>query len=456
MSTSYTTQLQKELSRLALRSWHYLLLAGGLALVLSVLVSSHWQYAASLAALDEIETSRRRVDRMEALLVAVLDAETGVRGFVATSSEDYLEPYRGALPRIGTGLDALRSDAAAGVLSAGRVATLQAAMDRKLAVLAQAVETREIAIEAGERIGEDKRLTDEIRRLLAGLEAEAWIKGQQQIAASRHAIDLSRWAIVGLGIGALILLVAFFVLVGRQIRLRSRIRDLLAGENHRLESEVARRTAELSRLAQYLSNVRETEKGRLARELHDELGAILTSAKMDASWMARKIDPDAMGAIRERFDRLVTQLNRGIALKRRIIDNLRPPLLEELGLVASLQAMLDEVRASTSLQVRFEAPEALPALSGEKTLALYRITQESVTNVRKYARARTLSVRVEHAGQRIRLEVADDGVGFDPSASTATHGLEGMRYRVQTFGGRFEVQSAPGAGTRVVAEIAAG
>lgn len=456
MSVSTTAQLQKEVSRLALRNWHYLLLAGGLALVLSLLVSSHWQYVASLGALDEIETSRNRVDRIDAMLVAVLDAETGVRGYLATSSKAYLEPYRGALPRIGSGLALLHADADAGVLSTERVEKLQALVDRKLELLARSVETRAIEMEAGERIGEDKRLMDEIRLLLASLETEAWTKGQAQIAASKEAISLARWAIFGLGLGALVLLVASFTLVVRQIRLRSRIRDLLAGENQRLESEVARRTAELSRMAQYLSNVRETEKSRLARELHDELGAILTSAKMDASWMARKIDPEAMTAIRERFNRLVEQLNRGIALKRRIIDNLRPPLLEELGLVSSVQAMLDEVRASTSLAVEFEAPETLPPLSAEKTLALYRITQESVTNVRKYAKARSLAIRLQYADGRLRLEVADDGVGFDPAVSTATHGLEGMRYRVQTFGGRFEVRSAPGAGTRVMAEIAAG
>jgi len=456
MSVSITAQLQKEVSRLALRNWHYLLLAGGLALVLSLLASSHWQSVASLGALDEIEMSRNRVDRIDAMLVAVLDAETGVRGYLATSSKAYLQPYRGALPRIAGSLATLHADADAGVLSKDRVERLQTVVDRKLELLARSVETRAIEMEAGERIGEDKRLMDEIRLLLASLETEAWTKGQAQIAASKDAISLARWAIFGLGLGALVLLVASFGLVVRQIRLRSRIRDLLAGENQRLESEVARRTAELSRMAQYLSNVRETEKSRLARELHDELGAILTSAKMDASWMARKIDPEAMTAIRERFNRLVEQLNRGIALKRRIIDNLRPPLLEELGLVSSVQAMLDEVRASTSLAVEFEAPETLPPLSAEKTLALYRITQESVTNVRKYAKARSLTIRLHHADGRLRLEVADDGIGFDPAVSTATHGLEGMRYRVQTFGGRFEVRSAPGAGTRVMAEIAAG
>jgi protein-histidine pros-kinase len=251
----------------------------------------------------------------------------------------------------------------------------------------------------------------------------------------------------------MLLLVALFALILHQFRLRAQIAQLLHGENQRLEAEVASRTHELSTMAWYLANVSEVEKGRLARELHDEMGAILTSAKMDTSWIARKLDAGTMSAIRERFDRLVTQLNSGIALKRRIIDNLRPPLLEELGLTASLQAMVDEARSSSGLQISFSGPESEPALSADKSLALFRIAQESLTNVRKYAQARSVSLALSVQDRSVRLEIGDDGRGFDQSAVGGTHGIAGMRYRVQMFRGTFAVDSAPGKGTRVVAEI---
>ena len=434
--------------------WHHVMLAFGCALVLSLMVSSYFQFSLSMEALASLQFHRERSDRVDALLIDLLDAETGVRGFRITGNEEYLEPYRNALPRISELMPKLRADTQAQPETRAIFDSLQRQVDIKLAVLAAAVTSSKPPPGASvEGVGTGKVAMDEIRGLLALLSLRATVDGARSISDSLQYLRVTRWVTISLGLGAMLLLIAMFSLILRQIHLRGQIADLLQGENQRLEEQVSRRTAELSMLASYLSNVREIEKGRLARELHDEMGAILTSAKMDAGWIARTLDASAMNTIRERFDRLVKQLNEGIKLKRRIIDNLRPPLLEELGLTASLQAMVDEFRASTGKNIAFDSPPPEPNISSEKTLALFRIAQEALTNIRKYAQANCVQMALWTESGTVHLKVVDDGRGFDPSEVSGTHGIAGMKYRVQMFGGRFSIVSAPSQGTQVEVTI---
>jgi signal transduction histidine kinase len=453
MSATLGHHLSETIARVRLPNWHHAMLAAGGALVVLLLVSSHWQFALSMKALAALQSHRDRIDRVDALLIDLLDAETGVRGYMVTGNERYLDPYRKALPDIGRLMPELREDALGDGDETAVVEALKVQVDRKLAVLAEAVASRKAVAVPGEKVGPGKAAMDDIRHLLGQVKQSAKVDARSLITESSAAIGITRWVNLVLGMGAMLLLVALSVLILRQFRLRTQIAQLLQGENQRLEAEVSSRTRELSTMARYLATVSEVEKGRLARELHDEMGAILTSAKMDTSWIARKLDASTMSAIRERFDRLVTQLNSGIALKRRIIDNLRPPLLEELGLTASLQAMVDEARASGGLQISFVGPSAEPVLSADKSLALFRIAQESLTNVRKYAQAKSARLELSLKDRSVRLEIADDGRGFDPASVSGTHGIAGMRFRVQMFRGRFDVHTAPGKGTRVVAEI---
>jgi signal transduction histidine kinase len=453
MSATLGHHLSAKIGRLRLPNWHHVMLAAGAALVVSLMVSSHWQFSLSMNALAALQSHRDRIDRIDALLIDLLDAETGVRGYIVTGNESYLEPYRKALPDIGRLMPDLRQDARGDADETAVVEALAAHVERKLAVLAEAVASRKAVAVSEEKVGPGKAAMDDIRHLLGRLKQGAEVDAISLITESSKAIGITRWVNLVLGMGAMLLLIALFALILRQFRLRTQIAQLLQGENQRLEAEVSSRTLELSTMAWYLANVSEVEKGRLARELHDEMGAILTSAKMDTSWIARKLDATTMGAIRERFDRLVTQLNSGIALKRRIIDNLRPPLLEELGLTASLQAMVDEARASSGLQFSFAGPQAEPVLSADKSLALFRIAQESLTNVRKYAQAKSVRIDLSLQDGSVRLAIEDDGRGFDPASVSGTHGIAGMRFRVQMFRGRFDVDTAPGKGTRVVVEI---
>ena len=218
-----------------------------------------------------------------------------------------------------------------------------------------------------------------------------------------------------------------------------------------LEVQVKRRTAQLIELARHLQTAREDERHRLARELHDELGALLTAAKLDAARLKSRMASLAPEAL-ERLNHLVETLNSGIALKRRIIEDLRPSALSNLGLVAALDILAREFteRNGVLVEQRLERVE----LSASAELTVYRLVQESLTNVSKYAKASRVTLDLHVDGADVTVSVEDDGVGFDPQvAQSSSHGLFGMGYRVDAEGGSLQIDSAPGRGTRIRATL---
>lgn len=226
----------------------------------------------------------------------------------------------------------------------------------------------------------------------------------------------------------------------------------LQRERDRLELEVDRRTAQLTELAQHLQSAREDERGRLARELHDELGALLTAAKLDAARIRARLTPPPP-EIDERLTHLSETLNSGIALKRRIIEDLRPSTLTNFGLVTALEILCREFGERTQLDVRchFEPLSLGPSAD----LTTYRLVQEALTNIAKYASARRVDVTLAEIGAWASISVADDGVGFDANQRqvSSAHGLIGMRYRVEAAGGTLSVYSTPGRGTAIVGRL---
>ena len=223
-------------------------------------------------------------------------------------------------------------------------------------------------------------------------------------------------------------------------------------ESHKrlLEESVRDRTTELSELASYLITVREDEKAHLARELHDELGALLTVAKLDLTRLRIKLrEVPALGVNLESLD---GHLDAGIALKRRIIETLRPSELAVLGLTSTLMNLCTDAatRLNIAMQTDFEEVE----LTDEGQLAIYRLVQEALNNVSKYANATRVSISVSRDSTVVRVRIEDNGIGFDPAAlKSATHGIAGMRFRFEKLHGSLSVDSRPGAGTRLDASV---
>jgi signal transduction histidine kinase len=276
---------------------------------------------------------------------------------------------------------------------------------------------------------------------LMALSNQSLMTGQAQISRSLATARL------GIGLAALAGLFAFFLYLRQTHRLRAagvREQEALQRERNALEDEVRERTANLAELATHLQDVRENERGFLARELHDELGALLTAAKLDAARLKSRLatSPEAT----ERLQHLTELLNSGIALKRRIIEDLRPSSLSNLGLVASLEILGREFADRSGVQVEM-ALEPVNLDEGNQ-LTIYRMVQESLTNIGKYAKASEATIVLKNYGSHVQVEVEDNGHGFDVNKmKPATHGLAGMRHRVEAARGKLSISSTPGTGT---------
>ncbi len=213
------------------------------------------------------------------------------------------------------------------------------------------------------------------------------------------------------------------------------------------------RAAELSDLAANLQTMAESEKVLLARQLHDELGGALVGAKMDLSWLRRRIgstDPDVVA----RWERLERALETGIAFKRRIVEQLRPTLLDNLGFYAAARWLVEETCTECSLESELDLPLPEPLVSKDVGIALFRILQESLQNIAQHAHASrvTIKVRVDRPDRSLSLSVADNGIGIsaDRLRTLGSHGLGSMRHRMFAAGGQFRVRSVPQQGTEIL------
>jgi signal transduction histidine kinase len=236
---------------------------------------------------------------------------------------------------------------------------------------------------------------------------------------------------------------------GQSAELKSLVMEVQSLVEARIEAEVARRTQELASLSAFLQTHTEREKAALARELHDELGGILTPAKMDLSWLQSRLgaDPD----FRDRMGRLSALIDQGIDLKRRVIEKLRPSLLDHLGLASALQWYVDETCREAKIEPHLHIGKTLERLPPDVEIALYRLVQEAVTNVVRHAKAAHLDLTIERTPKGVHMTVSDDGVGIGnvETAKKQSHGLAGMCHRLRSMAGTFDVQSPSGKGTRV-------
>jgi signal transduction histidine kinase len=268
----------------------------------------------------------------------------------------------------------------------------------------------------------------------------------------RRSLLLSR---IGIAAVAMAGLLAFYLYLRQTTVLKlagEEQQRILQQERDLLERQVRERTATLAELATHLQQVREEERGHLARELHDELGALLTAAKLDVARLKSKLGAQATPEFTQRLQHLTETLNSGIALKRRIIEDLRPSSLSNLGLTASLEILAREFAERSGIEVatNLEAVE----LDESSQLTVYRLVQESLTNVGKYAQAAQVDISVRNCGGQVEVEIVDNGNGFNvDEVRTSTHGLAGMKHRVEAAGGRVTVESEPGDGTRISASL---
>jgi len=224
--------------------------------------------------------------------------------------------------------------------------------------------------------------------------------------------------------------------------------QLDAGELRGMVARLRSENSSLASLSNFLQMQSEREKAALARELHDSLGGLLTPAKMDLAWLEARLGSDPQYA--PRLKRLSDLIDEGIDLKRRIIEALRPSLLDHLGLASALQWHVDDVCRAARVDCRTRFSDKIGRLPPDLEITLYRLVQEMVVNVVKHSRAHGLDLDLAPVDGGLRLVVQDDGVGIDDmETALLSHGFSGMVHRVRSVGGSFDVSSNPGKGTRI-------
>lgn len=222
-------------------------------------------------------------------------------------------------------------------------------------------------------------------------------------------------------------------------------------------TERVRSREELAAFAAESAGVREQEKSRIARELHDELAQSLTALKMDTIWLRDHIPAGGGDDTQQKIAQMLQMLDACVASVRRIASDLRPLVLDDLGLVAAIEWLVQNFQQRTGVPCTLELDESLE-LPEPYATGVFRIVQESLANVGKHARASHVQVELRREGDQMMLRVEDDGIGFRLGAPRRPQslGLVGLRERAQLLHGEVKVDSNPGHGTRVEARIPVG
>ncbi len=385
----------------------------------------------------------------------VLDAENAQRGFLLTEDKRYLRTFDPAvraldpmLERIEEGLQesGLEADAVKArnlrTITGRKLGEMQTSL-RIYGEVDRASALMLVNTDIGQRAMKDLR--HELRELY---EHEAERLAAARLSSERD-LQTARVLLGAASFLSLVLVILIGALLGRDIRRRADESVQLAERNRELDRIVQQRTSMLFHLSSSLQKVAEREKAALARELHDELGGLLVATKIDVSWLRKRID-DGSEANKLRWERVLRCMDEGLTLKRRIIESLRPTLLDNVGLVAALRWLVDESLRRAGIACEEQYPEPMPVLSPDARIAVYRVVQECLMNITKHAKAKSVLLRITANERELSIVIRDDGVGIDESRieTPQSHGLLGMRHRIESLEGQLDVRSlGPGVGT---------
>jgi signal transduction histidine kinase len=412
--------------------------------------SSYWQSVRTLDAQGSMAGARNALDALQA---GLLEAEAVQRGYLHSASAEPLERHRQALHQVDAAFDVLDPYYVGQPEPFSVLVKLHALTASLRATWAERVRVRDGNAAGAPPPAETAAIAAGQAQLAAmrRLAGELWDREATRAAASRvelhRNLQAAHLGVAALGAANLLALWLYLRQTAALKREQLRLESTMQAERDRLEIEVRRRTAQLTELTHHLQTAREDERQRLARNLHDELGALLTSAKLDAARIRSRLGGTAPEAL-ERLAHLVETLNASIALGRSIIEDLRPSTLANLGLVATLQILAREFTERSGVEVDCQLQSV--RLDANAELTVYRLVQEAITNISKHARARQVWLAMALRGGRVEVTVRDDGAGFDAQLPLrSAYGLVGMRFRVEAAGGRLVVDSAPGHGTQL-------
>jgi PAS domain S-box-containing protein len=243
---------------------------------------------------------------------------------------------------------------------------------------------------------------------------------------------------------------------GRPVRMFGTEQDVT--ERRQAEEQLGRSNEQLRALSVRLQAVREEASIRIAREIHDELGSALTGLKMDLSWINKRLSGEGRTAVQQKLQSALELIDETVVKVRNISTELRPSVLDDLGLAAAIEWQAREFEKRTEIRCEIVSLHEDITFSPEKSTAVFRIFQEVLTNVSRHAHASRVEVRMTGRGGDLLLKVSDNGRGIDEGkvAEATSLGLLGMRERAMIFGGQVEVTGAEGRGTTVTVRIPLG
>jgi signal transduction histidine kinase len=393
---------------------------------------------------------------MSRYLRVVLDAESAQRGFLLTEDPRYLRGFDPAVRSLDPLLDRLVAELRASGLNADadKAQALRTVTGKKVGEMQTSLRLygevdRESALklldtDVGQRAMLDFGINC-VRSTTPRLRASP-----MRARVPKGSPDLAR-AARGRSVPEPLLVVLVGALLGRDMRRRELETEVLGTRNRELDRSLQQRTSMLFHLSSSLQKVAEREKAALARELHDELGGLLVATKIDVSWL-RKRATDGSDASNLRWERILRCMDEGLTLKRRVIESLRPTLLDNVGLDAALRWLVDETLRRQGIVCEEQYPESMPELTPDSRIAVFRVVQECLMNILKHAKAKTVLLRVTTDGNLLSVIVRDDGVGIDEGRieTPQSHGLLGMRHRIEALEGTLSVRSlGPGVGTEL-------
>jgi signal transduction histidine kinase len=418
----------------------------GIALVISMYVVLEARREVTRNLTAELRQREERMRQIDELIQTGLSAESAQRGYVLTADPAFLPPYAAGRENTAAVLAKLlqgyqgRKESDVAVLEGVKAALATSYDEMDGIIAAMRGGNRDEALRLM-RTGGSLGAMAQVREGLDALRARENTRVSDGIALWNSQVRVMRFTNLASTLLTLLLLIAVGLLVSHEIKRRNQT-------TKELELEVSLRTAELRELSEHMLKISEVEKSSLARELHDELGGLLVAMRMDFSQLRRKIHlPDV--TCEERWERIDKGLKMGVELKRRVIEGLRPTLLDNMGLVVALRWLAEQACEQGSLRLTTELPEEEPELGSDAVIAVFRTVQEAFSNVLKHARATEVRLVMGIHEDYATITVQDDGQGIPAGATerAGSHGLKQMRFRMQAIRGTCEVKSGPAGGT---------
>lgn len=404
-----------------------------------------------------IEQVRSAIIEFNALRATLYSAESAQRGYLLVHRPDYLASYNAALTDARINVNNIRElslKSTDGILTQQEQTRMEALLQVMAAKSTEMQLTLSLALKGNVQMAkqvvilgrgdqEMDRFIDQTQRLM-----DQQNQRLNDIEAQRsNALMQARTFIIGSALMQILLVVFVIRQLLKQIAVKSSLQQQLAEEVEKIEQAYKEQSQMLNNLALKYQSYVERERQKLSRELHDEVGSILTAAKMDLNWAMKKLK-DSAPEITEKLQKTSVYLDQGINLKRQIVEALHPSIMTTLGLWPALRSLVEDAAERSRWQLALNLPADDVKINETISLITYRVVQETLTNASKYAEATKVSLDIITDEHYLKLEIEDNGKGFDANVLDGdTHGLAGMRHRVMAIGGKFEIVSVIGQGT---------